>query len=161
VSEARAREGLNLTFHQIVQEGSQKLYRRDSDVTLRLVPGSTGFSRLRGQFENPLYLLTAVVAIVLLIVSANVASLLLARSTARRREIPVRLALGAGRAGIIRQCLVESALLALAGGAIGLLASGWAVQLLLSYLPAERVPLALDLPVDMRLFAFTLAFRCT
>jgi hypothetical protein len=156
VGEARAREGLNLTFHQIIEEGGQKLFRRGSDATVQMASGSGGFPRLRGEFENPLYVLMAVVAVVLLIASANVANLLLARSTARRHEIGVRLALGARRTQLIRQFLVESTLLGIAGGWLGFLLSGWAVRLLLSSLPADRVPLTLDFHADARLFVFTL-----
>jgi predicted permease len=156
VGEARAREALNLTFHQIVEEGHQKLFRPGSDVAIQLASGSTGFSRLRGEFENPLYVLMAVVVVVLLIAAANVANLLLARSTARRHEVGIRLALGAGRSRLIRQFLVESTLLGIAGGCLGFLVTGWAVQLLLSSLPAERVPLTLDFHADARLLCFTL-----
>ncbi len=106
-------------------------------------------------FRRVFGILLAVSAGVLLLVAANIANLLLARATGRQKEIAVRLALGAGRARLIRQLLTESLLLAALGGSLGVLVAYWAVDLLSAWQPPTPLPVRLEAHVDGATLAFT------
>ncbi len=124
---------------------------------VELVPGARGMSNLRDSFSQPLVVLMVTVAAVLLIACANLASLLLARSTARGREFALRLSLGAGRGRVVRQLLTESLTLSIIGGLVGLGVAqlGGYGLLVMASTGSRAIPL--DLPVDWRLIAFTAA----
>ena len=111
-------------------------------------------SRLRGQYEGPLLTLFVIADLVLLIACANIANLLLARATTRRHELSVRVALGASRGQLVRLLFAESAVLAGAGAAAGVLVAPWVSQLLVRQLVTITTPVALDMSLDWRVLAF-------
>jgi predicted permease len=112
---------------------------------------------LRGAVVSFTWVMMAAVGLVLLVTCTNLAGLLLARATDRRREIAIRLAMGANRLRLIRQLLTESILLSIAGGAAGLLLALWIVKVLLALKPPIDFPLALDVGIDWRVLLFSLA----
>jgi putative ABC transport system permease protein len=117
-------------------------------------PGLIGLA-MRGPVLGFSGLLMGVVGLVLLLACINLANLLLARAADRRREIAVRLALGATRFRIVRQLLTESLMLAFCGGALGLLPAAWLVNLAAAFKAPPNIPLAFDIHIDYRVFVFT------
>jgi putative ABC transport system permease protein len=115
----------------------------------------TGFSSLRQEYSQPLFLLLATTGLILLIACANLANLMLARASARGREIAVRLAIGASRGRLLRQTLTESLLLAAAGTVLGVFLAQWLSRFLVSLITSERNPLFVELTLDWRVLAFT------
>ncbi|HUB31419.1 MAG TPA: ADOP family duplicated permease, partial [Bryobacteraceae bacterium] len=116
----------------------------------------TGYSSIRRDYTAALYALMAAVGVVLLIACANVANLLISRASARRKEIAIRMAIGAGRARLIRQLLTESLLLSSMGAVLGVLFAEWASRMLVRFLDTSNSTVVLDLSIDVRVLAFTM-----
>jgi putative ABC transport system permease protein len=123
-------------------------------MKLFAIPAGSGISRMRDEYSKPLALLLAIAAAVLLIACANLANLLLARASARQREIAIRLALGASRARVARQLLAEGLLLAVCGAGLGLLLARGLSRFLVSFLSTGGDATLVSLPDDYRIFAF-------
>ncbi|HEV2836365.1 MAG TPA: ABC transporter permease, partial [Pyrinomonadaceae bacterium] len=160
ISPAQAESNFDLLAQQIKQAntpaGTITKGLPFSEQHIKFEPGGHGISILRKRFASPLKLLMAVVGLVLLIACANIAGLLLARGVSRRKEMAIRLSLGANNWRLARQLLTESLLLAIAGGALGLLLAPWLISLLVN--TQSRLDLARTLlgqGVDRRVLAFT------
>ncbi len=153
---------VNLLFKQTLEAraGAQPAqFKVDAmqRASVELTPVGRGLSTLREQFSLSLKVLMGVVALVLLIASANVANLLLAQGTARAKEFAVRAAVGAGRMRLVRQLLTESALLAIFGGLIGVALSWWGSRLLLLMASDGPEALPVDVTPNLRVLGFTFA----
>jgi predicted permease len=121
-----------------------------------LMPAARGADRLRREYELPLQVLMTMVAVVLLVACVNVANLFLLRGAARTQEVAVRLAIGAGRARLIRQFFTEGAMLAGAGAAVGFLVAGWGTRFISALFRQSQNPIVIDAQPDASVMAFTL-----
>jgi putative ABC transport system permease protein len=148
VTVAQAQADLSNIMAQLAKEYPKSNEGRDANV----IPVRTFVA---GDIRPMLLTVFGFVAVVLLIACANVANLQMARATARRRELSLRAALGAGRARLARQLLTENVLLAVAGGAIGLLIAVWATRVLVAAMPS-RLPNMMQVTLDSRVLMFSL-----
>ncbi|MBZ5500215.1 MAG: ABC transporter permease [Acidobacteriia bacterium] len=135
---------------------SQQAFLKYTFVTVPAATGPSTFSRFRTQYERPLEILMFLVGLVLLIACANIASLMLARSAARQKEIAVRLSLGASRGRMIRQMLTESVVLSGAGAILGILFARWGSFLLVHMVSTAQNRIFLNLSPDGRVLGFTI-----
>jgi predicted permease len=161
-----AQASLQVLFHQIreyeitlPEAAKWSAYDREQFLkgTMNIERAGTGYSNLRNDFSSALMVLMCMVGLVLLIACANVANLLIARGMARQKEISVRLSLGASRAQLIRQLLLESTVLSLGGGIAGVVLAFAMTRGLLGLVPGDGNPLLIRPEPDARILVFTLA----
>jgi putative ABC transport system permease protein len=164
----KATAQLNAISTQVLEATVPPVYNPDNvkkymEYKFSAFPAQNGFSQLRQEYENPLWMLLGIAGLVLLIACANLANLMLARASAREREVGVRLAMGASRMRLLRQMLVESLLLAVIGAVLGAALAQGLSRFLVAFLSTEGSPLFMDLGSDWRVFGFTAAlavFTC-
>jgi predicted permease len=159
-SQKQAEAATNILNRQLLVEaegaGLTETRRHELEQNkIKFLDGSKGFSDLREQFTKPLWVLMAMVCVVLLIACANLANLLLARGTARRREIGTRLALGVDRPRLVRQLITESFLLSLFGAILSVPIGWFASRAVFTMLSAGNPALVIDLVPDSRVLLFT------
>ena len=141
----------------IAAELAREYPNENENKTIMLSPPGLFGAFMRGPIVGFAGVLMAVVGLVLLLACTNLANLLLARATERRKEIAIRLAIGAGRGRLLRQLLTESVLLAACGGVLGLGLAYWVVNAMMAFKPPMDIPLSTQLHIDYRVLLFTAA----
>ena len=144
-------------FDSIADDLAREHPNENAGMKLRLSPGGLFGEFLRGTIRTFAAVLMTVAGLVLLIACVNLASLLIARASDRRKDTAIRLALGASRSDLIRQLLAESIVLSLAGGAAGLLLAFWLASLFAAWRPPIDIPVIPALHIDLRVMLFTAA----
>lgn len=164
VTRQQAESALNVFWRPILEEEARNTpraslkYRQEFAARhLTLMAGARGISAVRGQASGPLIVLMSMAGLLLLIACANIANLLVARAAGRQKEIAIRLAIGAGRARLLRQLLIEGVTLSVGGGLLGVAAAYWTGDLLLTLLPADPSMRGLSAQPDARVLGFALA----
>ncbi|HTS13308.1 MAG TPA: ABC transporter permease [Candidatus Limnocylindrales bacterium] len=158
VSRATAESAVSLLFRNDLLHGEKALAKPEDAPFVKVLPAQTGLIGARSTLSQPLYVLMLAVGILLLVACANVAGLMLARAASRQKEIAVRLAIGAGRARIVRQLLTESVIIAGAGGLLGIAIALWSARVLLAFLTSTYShATGFTAELDFRVLAFTLA----
>ncbi len=156
VTLADAQAEVAALFAHWVSDTARNAKDRTSLPKLWLEEGGSGVDALRRQYSKPLFILMTMVALILAIACANIANLLLSRAASRRREMAVRLSLGAGRLRIVRQLLTESILLAICGGLLGMFIAAIGIRFLTSLLANGREDFTLHAGLDWRVLLFAL-----
>lgn len=165
VSREQAEAALQPLYKQIIELEAQEPAFKDVEAygrkrflesQIKVFDGANGRSPLRRQFTTPLYVLLSLTGLVLLIACANVANLLIARSTARQKEMAVRLALGATRRQLIAQLLSESTMLAGVSAGLGILVGVWLTKVLLSFSGPDADTLVIRGELDLRVLLFSI-----
>jgi predicted permease len=160
MSVSKAEAGIAPTYHAMLEtespakKSNPKTRQEFLDRKLILDPGSKGRPILQHETKAPLLALMGMVGLVLMIACANLASLLVARGEARQREIALRLALGAGRWRLIRQLVAESLLLAVVGGAAGVVLASWSLNLIVRAIPEDAATSSITPQLDYRVLIF-------
>ena len=157
VSRSQARSALSVLFANTTTTGSTAIFKTADAPQIELINAARGLTSLRREFSQPLFALMASVGIILLIACANVGGLFLARASARRQEIAMRLMLGATRGRLARQLLTESLLTSFFGAALGILFAYWSASALAAFLSANWYSsINLDVRPDALVLAFTI-----